>query len=160
MAEGERTEHTERLWAPPSWWATAAVLVAAAWLVLVVSTPALVTAIGTLLTAVLVFGGLGAAGAVEVGIRRDEVVAGRAHVPLHVCGAIDPLDARATRAVRGPEADARAYLLLRPWVRQAVRIELCDPDDPTPYWLVSARHPERIAAAVVAARSVPGRPPT
>jgi len=152
----ERTEHTERLWAPLSWWATASVLLAAVWLVLVVSTPVLTTIAGTAAAATLVLGGLGSAGAVEVGVRAGEFVAGPAHVPLAMCGAVVALDEAATRDLRGPRADARAHLLLRPWVRQAVRVDLCDSADPTPYWLVSARHPVRVAAAVAAARSVPG----
>lgn len=156
MAEGQRTEHTERLWAPLSWWVTAMVLLGAVWLVLVVSTPALATIAGTVMAAALVLGGLGLAGAVEVGVRAGEFVAGPAHVPLSLCGSVVALDHAATRDLRGPGADARAYLLLRPWVRQAVRVDLSDSADPTPYWLVSARHPARIAAAAAAARSVPG----
>jgi hypothetical protein len=58
----------------------------------------------------------------------------------------------------GRDADARAYLLLRPYVRRAVRIEITDPRDTTPYWLLSTRHPERLAAALSSA-PVDGVPP-
>ena len=34
-----------------------------------------------------------------------------------------------------------------------VRVPLTDPADPTPYWLVSTRHPARLVAALDAARS-------
>ncbi len=152
-------EHTERLWAPPAWWAVGALGVAAVWLVLVVSTSALVTTAGTVAATILVVAGLGAVGAVEVGIREAEFVAGRAHVPLAVCGRIEPLDAAATRRLRGTDADARAFLVLRPWLSRGVRVELRDPADPTPYWLVSARHPERIVAAADGVRSVQGSDP-
>ncbi len=50
----------------------------------------------------------------------------------------------------GPEADARAYLLLRPYLKRAVRVEITDPADPAPYWLVSSRRPEELARAVQA----------
>ena len=43
-------------------------------------------------------------------------------------------------------ADARSYLLTRPYVKQLVRIEVNDPADPHPAWLVSTRHPRRLAA--------------
>ena len=46
------------------------------------------------------------------------------------------------------DADARAYLLLRPYLKRAVRVEIADPADPTPYWLVATRHPETLAAAL------------
>jgi hypothetical protein len=48
----------------------------------------------------------------------------------------------------GVDADARAYLVLRPYVKRAVRVPLLDPDDPTPYWLVSCRHPDRVLSAL------------
>jgi hypothetical protein len=38
-----------------------------------------------------------------------------------------------------------------------VRIDLADPDDPTPYWFVSTRHPERLVAALERAREVTPR---
>jgi hypothetical protein len=34
----------------------------------------------------------------------------------------------------------------------AVQVLLDDPADPTPYWLVSTRHPERLAATLLAGR--------
>jgi len=54
------------------------------------------------------------------------------------------------------DADARAYLLIRPYLRQAVRIDVEDPADPTPYWLVGTRHADRLAAALTPARSSSG----
>ena len=58
----------------------------------------------------------------------------------------------------GPEANARAYLVLRPYLKRAVKVEITDPADPTPYWLVSSRRPEDLAGAlsVLAGRSPRG----
>jgi len=33
-------------------------------------------------------------------------------------------------------------------VAAAVRLEILDPDDPTPYWVVSTRRPDRLIAAI------------
>jgi hypothetical protein len=74
--------------------------------------------------------------------------AGRAHIALDLVGAAEPLDADATRRVHGVDADARAYLVTRPYLKRSVRIDVTDPADPTPYWLVSTRRPEALAAAV------------
>jgi hypothetical protein len=62
-----------------------------------------------------------------------------------------PLDREATRLLAGRDADARAFLLLRPYLKRSVRIEVTDPEDPAPYWLVSTRRPEELAGALVAA---------
>ena len=45
-------------------------------------------------------------------------------------------------------ADARAYLVLRPYLKRAVKVEITDPADPAPYWLVCTRHPEELAKAL------------
>ena len=34
------------------------------------------------------------------------------------------------------------------WIKTMVLLVLDDPDDPTPYWLVSTRHPEKVLAAL------------
>ena len=51
------------------------------------------------------------------------------------------------------DADARAYLLLRPYLSRAVMVPVDDPADPTPYWLVSTRRPDELVAALDAAAS-------
>ncbi len=74
--------------------------------------------------------------------------AGRAHIGAEHLGEAEMLDAGRLRAVMGPEANGRAYLCHRSWVRQGVRVEVTDPRDPTPYWLVSSRRPEELVAAL------------
>ena len=65
-----------------------------------------------------------------------------------------PLDAAASHRVAGVDADARAYLLLRPYVKRSVQVPVQDPADPAPYWLVSTRRPDRLAAALTRPRRV------
>ncbi|MFP3712493.1 DUF3093 domain-containing protein [Puerhibacterium sp. TATVAM-FAB25] len=92
------------------------------------------------------------AGSPVVEVREGELRAGRAHVPARLLGDVVPLTAERMRAELGPLLDARAHVCLRSWARTGVRVTLEDPADPTPYWLVSTRHPERLAEALVAAR--------
>ena len=51
-------------------------------------------------------------------------------------------------ARRGRGDDARAHLVLRPWVSTTVELALADPADPVPYWLVSTRRPGALATAL------------
>lgn len=74
--------------------------------------------------------------------------AGRAHMPLRLLDGAEALVGEAARLARGPQLDARAYLCLRGWIPAVVRIHLADPQDPTPYWLVSTRRPEALVAAL------------
>ena len=48
----------------------------------------------------------------------------------------------------GPELDPMAHLMIRAWIRQVVRIERTDPDDPTPYWVFSVRDAPGLLAAL------------
>lgn len=95
--------------------------------------------------------GLRAAGG-EVEVFGGLLRAGPARLPLEDVGAVLALDAAAAWRLRGPEADSRAYLYLRGWVPTAVRVEVADPSDPTPYWYVSTRRPAELVAALDAAR--------
>jgi hypothetical protein len=51
-------------------------------------------------------------------------------------------------AERGVRLDARAWTLFRGWVHPVLRIDLTDPTDPAPYWLVSTRHPLKLSRAI------------
>lgn len=88
----------------------------------------------------------------RVAVRDGELRAGPAHIPVGLLGAVTELDAEATRLELGPALDARAYVCLRAWARTAVRAQVVDPADRTPYWIVSTRRPGELAAAISAAR--------
>ncbi len=78
--------------------------------------------------------------------------AGRARLPLRHVGRIAPLDPDQTREARGTLADPAAYLCTRGWTSHSVLVEVDDPDDPHPYWLVSTRHGHDLAPILAAAR--------
>lgn len=66
------------------------------------------------------------------------------------------LDPEATRQRLGVGADARAFVVARPYIRTAVLVPVADAADPHPYWLVSSRNPQRLAAALAAGRAARG----
>jgi len=76
------------------------------------------------------------------------LTAGRARIEAAFLGQAQALDADQTWQVAGPKADARAFLVMRPYLRRSVRVEITDPADPAPYWLVGTRHPDSLAAAI------------
>jgi len=143
-------EYRERLSVPLRWWVQGTMLVASLWLAVVVAVPGPAAWAVTAAALVLLAAALLAYGGVRVSVAEGRFRAGRASIAGAHLGAATPLDPEAARRVAGPEADARAYLLLRPYLKRAVRVEITDPADPTPYWLVSTRHPDRLAAALTA----------
>ena len=94
----------------------------------------------------------------RVAVRDGELVAGRAHIPVSLLGPPRVLDAAAARHLRGPGTDPAAYHVIRPWALCAVRVDVADPMDPTPYWYVATRAPDRLAAALRAAQRQPTNP--
>jgi hypothetical protein len=144
----EVSSYHERLWVPSRWWLFAVLLTGAVWLAYQhaygprVSVPAGLATFGP--AAALLVG----YGRARIGVDADGLVAGRARLPLWAIGAVEVLDAEAARQARGPDADPRAYLLLRSYVSGAVRVTVDDPADPVPYWYVSTRHPDRLASAL------------
>eukprot|EP01032_Pedospumella_encystans_P003300 gene3300-biopygen2828 len=92
--------------------------------------------------------GLTVYGSARIVVDDDQLQAGRANIGMHFIGDVLALDAEATRQLSGPIADARAFLVLRPYIRCAVRIDINDPQDPTPYWLISTRRAAELADAL------------
>jgi hypothetical protein len=107
----------------------------------------LITAVLAGLT-VLLFSSFGSA---RIVVRDGGLQAGRAHIPVALLADAEPLGQEDSRRVAGVDADARAFLLLRPYIPRSVRVRVVDPADPTPYWLLSTRHPGSLAAAINAA---------
>jgi hypothetical protein len=138
--------YSERLWPGPGGWVAAAALGAVVGLVLAPIDVRLAWAAG----AVAVAGALAATAALTpvVEVSGGELRAGRAHVPTALLGAARALTGAELRAALGPGLDARAYVCLRGWIRTAVRVELADPQDPTPYWIISTRRPDAVIAAL------------
>ncbi|MDF9717675.1 DUF3093 domain-containing protein [Nocardioides sp. ChNu-153] len=150
--------YAERLTVPLRWWVQGTMLVASFWIAAVVAFPvhlAWVPSAIAVLVLALVALGLATYGGARVAVtEHGTLVAGRAEVGLEHVGDVVTLDAEQTRLVAGRHADARAYLVLRPYLRRSVKVTITDPADPTPYWLVSCRRPERLAAAVASARQL------
>jgi hypothetical protein len=143
-------DYRERLGVPLRWWVQGTMLVASLWLAVVVALPGLVAWVVTAVAMALLVLGFLSYGNARIVVRDGVFRAGRAHIAASHLGAAVPLDPEATRRVAGREADARAYLLLRPYLKRAVRVAITDPADPAPYWLVSTRHPEDLARALTA----------
>lgn len=85
---------------------------------------------------------------VAVGDGGVELWAGEAHLPSTVIARSAEVPRSAKSATLGRQLDPAAFVLHRGWVGPMVLLVLDDPDDPTPYWLVSCRHPQRLLSAL------------
>lgn len=143
--------YVERLAVPVRWWALGGLAVVA-----VAAVASVLPTIGFVALPLVAAAGLLVAFlAARVVVRVDAsgLSVGRATLPWSAIGAVAALDEGEAAALRGPQADPRAYLALRGWVAAAVRVDVVDPADPTPYWYVSSRRPDALAAALILGRA-------
>lgn len=146
-----RVDFDERLRVPLRWWVQATMFVASVWLAFIVALPPVVAWLATgVISAVVVsvFWGYGSA---RLRIAGGTFTAGRAQIPVVMLAEPVVLDTEEMRRTTGVEANARAYLLIRPYLKRGVKVSVADPADPAPYWLVATRHPDELAAALSAA---------
>ncbi|GGP98999.1 DUF3093 domain-containing protein [Streptomyces roseolilacinus] len=144
-------QYDERLTAPGAWWLIAALLGLSGGLV------ALPLGVVPMLGGVITAGALAAVcvssyGSARVRVVAGSLVAGDARIPVEALGEPEVLDAEEARAWRTYKADPRAFMVLRGYIPGAVRVEVTDPADPTPYVYLSTRDPEGLAAAIRQAR--------
>lgn len=94
--------------------------------------------------------GLVAAAAVSpvVEVRDGVLHAGKAQIPTAALGTAELVSQEQRAAQLRSELDLKAFVLLRAWVKTMVKVPVVDPADPTPYWLVSTRHPEKLLAVL------------
>lgn len=92
-------------------------------------------------------------GRIKVQVRDGELWVDDAHLPVEFIADVISLDQEGRRLLLGPGADPLAFVVQRPWIKGTVQIVLDDPDDPTPYWVISTRSPERLTEAIRSARS-------
>lgn len=144
--------HTERLAVPWLWWPPALSLTAglAAQVGMGASGP--VTWMAYLVLVPATAGGLWWLGRIQVSVVGGELRVDDARLPVRLIADVIPLDAAARHELLGASADPLAFVIQRPWIRGAVQVVLDDPADPTPYWLISTRHPDRLAATVQRSR--------
>lgn len=140
--------YRERLSVPVSWWIIAAAAVATLWLITAVpaGTIAGVAVGGVALVLLLVF--LLRYGGARIEVDAQRLRAGRAVIERAHLGKVEALTGEDARRAFGRDCDPKAYLLLRSYASGAVRVEITDPRDPAPYWVIATRSPQRLAAAL------------
>jgi hypothetical protein len=77
-----------------------------------------------------------------------ELWVGAAHLPVSAVARTAEVPRSAKSAALGRQLDPAAYVVHKGWVGPMVLLVLDDPEDPTPYWLVSTKHPDQVLAAL------------
>lgn len=148
----QSVRYRERLWVPWWWWPIGIGLSAVLAFEVNMGVRPLPDWLAYVVLAVVAVGVLLWLSRVEVQVvsadGEVELQAGQAHLPISVVSRSAPVPLSAKSAALGRQLDPAAFVLHRNWVKPMVLVVLDDPDDPTPYWLVSSRHPDRVLSAL------------
>ncbi len=81
-------------------------------------------------------------------IDQNELRIDKAHIELKYLGKVTVLDSSAMRLLRTRDADPAAFLAIKFWSSKGIKIEVNDPRDSTPYWLITTKRGEKLAASL------------
>lgn len=142
--------YRERLWATPWLFISTILIVPAVMLVFAPINFAVGVVLAVVFYAAIVIALLVSAPVIRV--TSAELLAGHARIPLEFIG--EPVAFRGEEATlqRGQRLDARAWLLIRGWIKPVVKVPVLDVDDPAPYWLISTRNPDQLVRVLDEAR--------
>jgi hypothetical protein len=103
--------------------------------------PALLTWVASTLFLVLIV----QKSALTIEVDDKELRAGPAHIDLKYIGQVTALDSKEMGRLRTRDADPASYLIFRFWRSTGVKVELNDPRDQTPYWLITSKRNTELA---------------
>jgi len=69
----------------------------------------------------------------------------RAKIPMNLLGNIEEIAKDQIFSERGAKLDPAAHKVFQGTVKTAIKITVNDPNDPTPYWIISTRKPAQLA---------------
>ncbi len=134
------------------WWAVSLVIALPSVEIVIVFAPDMASHGGWLLAVGVGVATIALVAAFLLSISRSDVVVDAAGLrvdrqllPATAIGRVRVLGQTTMRDVLGRDARADAVLNIKPWLHAGVQIEVADPADPTPYWVVATRRPVELA---------------
>lgn len=76
-------------------------------------------------------------------LNSERLRAGKANIEVKYLKKAEVLSKEDMSFHRGAGINPQAYLALRFWIKKGLKVEIADLRDPTPFWLISSKYPER-----------------
>lgn len=81
-------------------------------------------------------------------VGKQFLTVGPASIPRTFLGKITEIQKDQIFQERGPALDPASYKVFQGTVKTAIKITVKDPEDPTPYWIISTRKPTQLATVL------------
>ena len=85
------------------------------------------------------------ASALWITVTKGWLIVGPAAIERAFIYNFNPLQGAQLRATRGVDANPASYLQLRFWAQTGIKIDIRDPKDKTPYWLISTNRANELS---------------
>lgn len=146
--------YRERQWVPWYWWLMAAFVVVISTATVSLNRGILWVIIPAILLSAIAVWVLLTWSSTVVQVEQDGdgtrwLTVKEAQLPHDVVSRSTAVPATARRNALGPQLDPAAFIVTHGWVPEHVMLVLDDPEDPTPYWLIGSKNPEKLLAAFV-----------
>lgn len=86
-------------------------------------------------------------------VDEHRLMAGHIAIPIAALGEVKVLRDDQLRLELGPNLNSQAQRVIRGEIKSALKIEISDESDPTPYLIISTRNPEELGSALLADRA-------
>lgn len=83
-----------------------------------------------------------------IALNQQTLSIGQASIETKYLGKAEVVSPQEAFLERGVKLDSRAFTKFQIGVKQLVKIEIQDKQDPTPYWLIATRNPEVLAGLI------------
>lgn len=84
----------------------------------------------------------------RIQVSRTDLKVNQVSIPLTLVGEPITISKNEIFEERGPKLKLEAHKVFQGTVTTALKIPILDPEDPTPYWLISTRNPGKFAQAI------------
>lgn len=81
-------------------------------------------------------------------VTENELIVKGARIEKQFLGKVSIIPKDEIFEALGRDLNANAWLSIQASVKGLVRVEITDPEDPSPYWMISTRNPEVLAKAL------------
>lgn len=81
----------------------------------------------------------------KIELSQLELKVGRVAISRNLIGEAEIISKDRIFLERGPKLDPGAHKVFQGSVKSAIKLQITDPEDPTPYWLISTRKPDKLA---------------
>lgn len=146
--------YKERQWIPPYWWIFGILLDLVLAGQIGHNRSSAYTIVSFIIAAALTFWFLYSLCGTKIRVEEDPsgvrwLIVGKAQLPHDVVSRSWVVPAESKRSVMGPQLDPAAFVMSHSWVKEMVLLVLDDPEDPTPYWVISTQDPRAVLETFV-----------